>query len=495
MSATAKAPAIVIAAGLSVLALLLWIAALATLGDLAGSDAAGDALAQAYAAIEIIVLWLLLAGLTLLAGVSGRIGWPLALIALVLVPASGVAAITALELLARPAVSPFRWPLVIPALAPPLIVAFAFWALLPRLRVALSPLTAGSIAWGTMLILCVAVWPMLNMRSLADRHAVAARVKYETDFAKLPSSSPLWVLTPFLSTRDATKQSAVLERIRHLDRRQGDAEAMLVRGDFPLAYLGRFDLNPTPALCDKARALLRQRAAALALKTSSSKPYAGIAAEVDGAVAAMDWLTGYDCACDAEAAAWQTMAKAYREPNYDLVRLRELRDPKNLGRALREDPAHFAMLTPKAHLKAWLKFADDRNLHEAALAGARKLDHRTADAVEILHDDSLTARTLMEDLPALDLEPTPTLCTAALHSLHNQFAKIYRPRADDPRPYSELLGRFGKGEPLPALIWLAAHGCDADSELGEAEALLRAYQDSPQRAAMLETLVALLRKP
>ena len=40
------------------------------------------------------------------------------------------------------------------------------------------------------------------------------------------------------------------------------------------------------------------------------------------------------------------------------------------------------MLTPKASLRAWLSFADDNNPHAAeALEGARKLSHRTSDAV------------------------------------------------------------------------------------------------------------------
>ena len=62
--------------------------------------------------------------------------------------------------------------------------------------------------------------------------------------------------------------------------------------------------------------------------------------------------------------------------------------------------------------------------------------------------------------------------------------KIYRPKADDPRPYRELLGRLGRlASNLPRSIWLAGHGCDAEPELSEAEEAIRAYQDSPQRAA------------
>jgi hypothetical protein len=83
------------------------------------------------------------------------------------------------------------------------------------------------------------------------------------------------------------------------------------------------------------------------------------------------------------------------------------------------------------------------------------------------------------------------LCANALSQLHGQFAKVYRPGPNDERPYSELLERLGNGEQLPDLIWLAAHGCEAGPELGEAVALVNAYQDSPGRAEMLAELARL----
>ena len=86
--------------------------------------------------------------------------------------------------------------------------------------------------------------------------------KYNADLAKLPPDAPLWEWAPFLDTANSTKQEELLAHIRTLDRRQSDAELMLDRGDFPLGFLGRLDLTPTPAICDKARALLRRQVAA-----------------------------------------------------------------------------------------------------------------------------------------------------------------------------------------------------------------------------------------
>jgi hypothetical protein len=484
-----------IAAGLSIIALLLWAMQLALLNDLTGSDAAGNALTQAYCAIAIILLWVLLAVLGLMAFFKGAMPTPAAIAAFVLIPVSGDAALSALELLRAPELAPYRWPIIIPALAPPIVVAFSFWALLPGIHARVPGIYAGAVAWGSVLLLCIALVPFQQMRGAVGDQMEAARAKNAADFAKLTTDSPLWEWVPFLAAPDQTLVSNAVDRIRRLERRQSDAELMLERGDFPLGRLGAFDLTPTPALCEKARNLLRQRAAALTLKEPDSKPFKDIAVAVSDAVSAMTWLIDYGCPGAAEAQIWETMVKAYRDPGYDIYQLAELRDPKRLGRALYEDPERFSMLTPRAHLKAWLKFADDKSLREQVLAGARRLDHRTADAVEILNKDESGARILLETLPVLDLEPTPELCGAALGNLHKQFGGIYRPKANDPRSYQELLGRLGRGEQFIALRWLASHGCDADAELHEAESLIGAYQPSPDSGLILGQLERLHRKP
>ncbi len=335
------------------------------------------------------------------------------------------------------------------------------------------------------------------MRNEADNRVAEALEKYNADLAKVPPDAPLWKWAPFLDTANSTKQEELLAHIRTLDRRQSEAELMLDRGDFPLGFLGRIDLTPTPAICDKARALLRRQVAPLVLQTPNSKRYSEIAWPVANALSAMRWLVGHDCSCDAESQAWETMAKAYRDTNFDVVELRELRDPKNLGRQVREYPERFSMPTPKAHLKAWLSFADKDEYRDQALAGARKLDHRTTDAVAMLTDkyDISAPWQVLKYMPVLDLEMTAPLCRAALTQIHGDMAKVYRPKADDrPRPYSELLEQLGAYEPLTALVWAAGRGCEAELELSEAEELIRTYQDSPARAAVLATLEKLHRK-
>jgi len=330
MAEPAKAApvAIGVCGGLGILALLFWLLAVVTLSDLAGSDAAGNGYAQAYAAIEIAVLWGLLALISLIAGIKGAIGWPSAVAAFVLIPASGVAAFFALSLLARPELAPFLWPIAIPAAVPVLVLLFAFWALTPPLRRAIPAGLAGGFVWGLVLLLCVAIMPLQWTRDRADAVIVAAREKYDADFAKLPADAPLWTWAPFLNTRNAFQEERVLERIRKLDRRQSDAEIMLDRGDFPLGFLGRIDLKPTAAICGKARASLRRQVEPLVLKNAEAKRYDEIAQPVADALSAMRWLAANNCSCHDEALAWETMAKAYRDYNYDVYELGELRAAK-----------------------------------------------------------------------------------------------------------------------------------------------------------------------
>ena len=76
---------------------------------------------------------------------------------------------------------------------------------------------------------------------------------------------------------------------------------------------------------------------------------------------------------------------------------------------------------------------------------------------------------------------------------HKKLARIARPKADDPWPYSDLLDRLGTGDPFGAGIWLASHGCDADVQLTAAEDLIRSFQESTASKAMLAKLGALHR--
>jgi hypothetical protein len=241
--ATRPGNAIIAGVVISVLILLVWVVQLATLADLGRSDAAGNALGEAFAAIEIIVLWTLLGILLIVCGVSGRMPWPAALAAVVLLPASGFAAVIALNLLADHQAPPFLWPIITPALVPPIVVGFGFWTLLPAMRATIPAGVASGIAWGATLILCIAIWPMVQVREHVLEHEADLRAKWAEDFAKLAPDAPLWQWTPFLDTRDEARQEAVLQGIRKLERRQPETEIMLDRGETSRCFISEGSIS------------------------------------------------------------------------------------------------------------------------------------------------------------------------------------------------------------------------------------------------------------
>jgi hypothetical protein len=153
--------------GLCPAAFLVWALALPLLANLTGSDAAGNAYAQAYAALAVIVLWLLLVALGIIAVLKGVMPRPAAVAALILIPASGFVSMEELELLSRPYAPPFLWPIIIPAAVPPLIIGFCFWALLPSWRAAVPARLAVAAAWGATLVLCLSILPFTQMREYA----------------------------------------------------------------------------------------------------------------------------------------------------------------------------------------------------------------------------------------------------------------------------------------------------------------------------------------
>src|ERR1700712_3746726 len=105
---TVKASKGAIAGGIVLGALigLLWVLNLATLASLGNSDAAGNAIGEAYAAIQIIACWSLLTVLTVVACVKGTATKAAKAAALVIVPVSGFVVMAAGDLVAPAHMSP-----------------------------------------------------------------------------------------------------------------------------------------------------------------------------------------------------------------------------------------------------------------------------------------------------------------------------------------------------------------------------------------------------
>jgi hypothetical protein len=128
----------------------LYIAMLANATTPLGSGEAAfsDAVAGFFLTVA---LWIVLALLLVNGGLMGEMPRWSAIVAVVLVPLSGVAAFVAIDMCSRH----IRWAITFPATLPPLIVAYAMWARLPRLRRLLPSSAISPAAWIMVLVLSI----------------------------------------------------------------------------------------------------------------------------------------------------------------------------------------------------------------------------------------------------------------------------------------------------------------------------------------------------
>ena len=310
---------------------LLWVLILISLAGSyvgAGIGEGGDSGLLRYALgglstlLGILLLWFLLLMLLIIAAFRRMIGWLAAILTFAIMLLSLYAAIEAQELLSMPADQPFlrasappwpsppfRWPLLVPALVPPLAICFSLWALIPSLRAKMPALLTFGLVWASVLALSLTIFPMKQMRAEATNRFYALKSKRSREVFSIPADSPLWDWTRYLDINTST----VISSVEHLARRQSDAEIMLDRGDFPLAYLGSFDLDPTVAICVKARALIQRKVAARISKLTVANAYTQeIENEIDSETWAMQWLASHGCEVRAERDFVVTLARSYR---------------------------------------------------------------------------------------------------------------------------------------------------------------------------------------
>jgi len=284
-------------------------------------------MAQGYAGITVIVLWLLLAILAFIAATGGEMPSIAKGLALVLVPASGAAAFVAIDLAASSAGTGPQWPLVIPTAGPLVIMAYAVWATVPAIRSAIPPNVAGAIAGGTLLVLSIAPWPLVKARGKEEsersaRNAAAYEVERTRDegearqealarYEKLTPASPLWLWMEFLEGDSALRSSAI-GRIGAVPSRQADAEQMLGRGVRDLMYhLPYLSLTATPALCEGARGIARAASARFVPPREGELGYTLEWHRVDLYLPSLEWLVENGCQLDAEIAAIEAGVRAY----------------------------------------------------------------------------------------------------------------------------------------------------------------------------------------
>jgi hypothetical protein len=157
------------------LSILLWIGVVAIAATINQSDAAGNGLSFSFGVLMAGALWLLIAVLLLTVGLKGLMPGNDRFAALVLVPASGAAAIAAFNLL-RVRAMPAVWPVAIIALAPAMAIGYSVWASWPSIRAKIAAETVSPLVWGMLLLLAIAPWPVLiaHDRAAAVRRSKAA---------------------------------------------------------------------------------------------------------------------------------------------------------------------------------------------------------------------------------------------------------------------------------------------------------------------------------
>jgi len=294
---------------LLVLTLIAWAAVVANSATLNSSDPAGNALSSAYGVFLVLALWILLAILMVVAGLRGGMpGWAKPA-AVLLVPGSCAATLVATNLMSgQPGL---RWPLLLPVLAPFLILGYAAWCYFPGIRSAVSPVGAGALAWGTLAVLSLLPLPALasrnreahvNQRRIdADGEAEAARQQQQraeqeqAAFRNLPDTARLWDLMPFTWDGNILREQA-LERARSLPTRQADAEQMLADGHgFPLLEVQELNLSPTPSFCARATSLLVKHAEDWRTTVEQPPAYEARAEKIEQYLGAMGWLKASGC--------------------------------------------------------------------------------------------------------------------------------------------------------------------------------------------------------
>ena len=308
---------------LLLLGCLLYAATIGSISDLGSTDAAGRGLGEAFGVIYGFFLWIVLAAMVVIGGINGRMPAWGGIAASILVPASAVASVIAIEFIK------YRtgWQLLVPALIPPLIAAYAFWARLPQLHQVLPPALTGIALWGGVLALTLAPMPDYVGQKIATARLQAA-AKVENDakaaaeearrrdnlarFQQLTDASPLWEWAAFLG-KDSELDKDAVAGARKLSHRQADAEAALQRGmGFPLVEYVRLDLQVTPGLCEGARDFLQQ--AATSHPSPGGDPYAAydvIHQNFSPYLEAIEWLTAQDCDIEDAVARIAATAAAY----------------------------------------------------------------------------------------------------------------------------------------------------------------------------------------
>jgi hypothetical protein len=269
----------------------------------------GRGLATAFGAIFGTVLSLVLAALLVVAAVKGSMSIWGRIGAFILLPAATVAMWIAGDAYGARDYSAI-W---VPALLPPLFVAYAVRARFPSIGRKVGEGVANVVLGGAILLLTAApivrvaiptardpaaeARAMVEEKARIDRQEQAARdaeKREETEFAALGPESPMSAYFPYLDSNRFSRQA--LAGIRAAKNRQAEAVALLAQKRLvDLREFWNFNLEPTPELCRAYGDAL----AGTASNISKSVPnYLGSAIDLEFQLPNIRWLTGARCNLD-----------------------------------------------------------------------------------------------------------------------------------------------------------------------------------------------------
>jgi hypothetical protein len=291
------------------------------------SDAAGNGLTQSFAFLTTIALWICLSALLIVAAFKGAIPPWVSLAAFVLVPAAAAGALGAVNLM-MDTFYKSKWPVLVPALLPLLIIAFALWVLFPTLHARIPPVVTSLGIWVPVLVLSLAPWPAVAYRkthreadlaqaAAEDRANEPKRIEAERQqnlalFKQLTPESPLRDWLAFRLPSNELRDQA-LEGIRKLPRRQADAELMLRQGlDYFWDDWPQLNLEPSPIVCQSGRKFLRERIEDLKPRNPADPPnFSYMVDRIDPYLATVKWFAEHHCGCEAELAALEDVVRMY----------------------------------------------------------------------------------------------------------------------------------------------------------------------------------------
>ena len=353
MSTTHSAPRPAMTASFTIvlmIALVLWAATVTNAMTIKSSDAAGNALSQAFGALMCIALFVMLAILVVLAAVRGDMPVWMRVAALVLVPASGIATVAAVEILGQGTEWPTRWPLVIPALAPALLIALALWAYAPSLRGLVSATATGTVVFSALALLSVAPWPLFwergRLRTAGpgelQAFRTAKRAKWSAskreaqraEFDAIEQDSPLYTWLVYTEPGDPMRERA-FAAINRLPERQREVEETVATGNIAATReIPNLNVEPTPSLCDAARESIVFHARR-ARPQQEHPGYARYARDVEYYMPTIEWLVKRGCPLTDALTELEATANTYAdspERARFLARLRSLRSAAGTAR-------------------------------------------------------------------------------------------------------------------------------------------------------------------